>query len=279
MEVQDASGQPAVLVRCRGCGLVQAAALPAPEELFAYYARYSYEGAAAWEVSAATDASLAALVRRLERYRREGRVLDVGCGAGAILRAFRRAGWSAEGTELSPVAAERLRKEGFVVHVGTLDSLGGLGVYDVAVLSETLEHVRDPRGLLAAVPRLLRPGGALYLTTPHVDSLSRRLLGAGWRPIAVPEHLFYFNRRSLRRLLESVGLRPVEVWTDGINPFEILARGRRAPGGAGAAGQRADALREAAVRSRGVALAKSSVNTLLRVFALGDTLKAIAERG
>ena len=198
LEIQDGFGRPASLVRCRSCGLVQVAALPTPEELDAYYANYSYDDPAAWEVSSATAASLAALVRRLEPYRGQGRLLDVGCGAGAILRAFAGAGWSCQGTELSGVAADRLRAGGLVIHVGTLESLRAeLGTYDVVVLSETIEHVRDPRGLLAGVPRLLRPGGALYLTTPHIDSLSRRVLGAAWRPIEVPEHLFYFNRRSM----------------------------------------------------------------------------------
>jgi len=278
LEIQDGFGRPASLVRCRSCGLVQVAALPTPEELDAYYANYSYDDPAAWEVSSATAASLAALVRRLEPYRGQGRLLDVGCGAGAILRAFAGAGWSCQGTELSGVAADRLRAGGLVIHVGTLESLRAeLGTYDVVVLSETIEHVRDPRGLLAGVPRLLRPGGALYLTTPHIDSLSRRVLGAAWRPIEVPEHLFYFNRRSMARLLGAVGLRPVEVWTDGLNPVELLRRFRAGEKGGGAATvQRTDALREAAVRSRWLSVAKASVNAGLRLLGLGDTLKAVA---
>jgi 2-polyprenyl-3-methyl-5-hydroxy-6-metoxy-1,4-benzoquinol methylase len=274
MDLTDAAGHPASLLRCRSCRLVQVASLPTEAELGAHYSRYSYDSPAAWEVSPATTVSLNQLARRLAPYRRSGRLLDVGCGAGAVMRALRGQGWQCEGTDLSDLAARRLREEGFVVHVGTMEDLaGGLGVYDVVVMTETIEHVREPRLLMEATVRVIRPGGGLYLTTPHIDSLSRRLLGSRWRPIEVPEHLFYFNPRSMRRLLRAVGLRPAAIWTDGINPFEILGSFRPSS----TAQSQTESLREAAVRSRSLSLAKASVNAGLRVLALGDTLKAIAE--
>ncbi len=274
MELVDASGRPARLLRCRRCHLVQVAALPSDAELIAHYSHYSYDAAAAWEVSTATTLSLQRLAERLAPYRANGRLLDVGCGAGAVLRALSGNGWKCEGTEMSDVAARRLREEGFIIHVGTMEALaGGLGSYDVVVMSETIEHVRDPRRLMEATARVIRPGGAIYLTTPHIDSLSRRLLGARWRPIEVPEHLFYFNTRSMKRLLRAVGLRPTEIWTDGINPFEAFAS---VPHGA-TTQARTETLRQAAAHSRSLALAKASVNAALRVLRLGDTLKAVAE--
>jgi 2-polyprenyl-3-methyl-5-hydroxy-6-metoxy-1,4-benzoquinol methylase len=278
LRLTDSAGHPAVLLRCRRCHLVQVETLPSEADLAAHYSHYSYDAAAAWEVSSATAASLRALSGRLQPYRTSGRLLDVGCGAGAVMRALGASGWNCEGLEVSDVAVRRLREEGYRVHIGTLETLAAdLGLFDVVVISETIEHVRDPRGLLAAAARVIRPGGALYLTTPHVDSLSRRLLGARWRPIDIPEHLFYFERRSMKRLLQTAGLRPVEVWTDGINPFEILGALRR-PAAAGATAQsQTDSLREAALHSPALSLAKASVNAALRMLRLGDTLKVIAE--
>ena len=192
MDLTDAAGQPARLLRCRSCRLVQVASLPTEADLGAHYSHYSYDSPSAWEVSRATTVSLNQLAQRLAPYRRRGRLLDVGCGAGAVMRALRDHGWQCEGMEMSDLAARRLREEGFIVHVGTMEALaGGLGAYDVVVMTETIEHVREPRLLMEATVRVIRPGGALYLTTPHVDSLSRRLLGARWRPIEVPEHDAY----------------------------------------------------------------------------------------
>jgi 2-polyprenyl-3-methyl-5-hydroxy-6-metoxy-1,4-benzoquinol methylase len=278
MELTDAAGRPAELLRCRRCRLVQVAALPSDAEITAHYARYSYDQAGAWEVPAATAASLHRLSRRLERYRSTGRVLDVGCGAGAVMRLLNHANWTCEGLEVSDLAAARLRREGFVVHVGTMEALAPqLGHYDLVIMSETIEHVRSPRLVMQSAAGVIRPGGALYLTTPHVDSLSRRILGARWRPIEVPEHLFYFETRSMRRLLRSAGLTPMRIWTDGFNPFEVMGSLRPRSTAGSTTQARTEALRDAAVRSRPLSFAKGAVNAVLRTFGLGDTLKAIAE--
>jgi len=280
-ELTDASARPVRLSRCRGCGLVQAEPRPSDEELRAYYARYCYDADAAWEASAATQASLDRLASLLAPFRRTGFALDVGAGAGDILRTLRRHGWNAEGSELSTTAAERLAREGFAVHAGAIQSVPlPRGRYDVVILSEVIEHLPAPREALAAAAAALRPGGAVYLTTPNFGSLSRRVLGTRWRPIEVPEHLFYFDGASLRRLLVALRLRPLRIWTDGLNPYALWGglRGGRDPEVLREGVQQAEALRARAVRSpfwRGV---KASASAGLRVLRLGDTLKALAER-
>jgi hypothetical protein len=143
-----------------------------------------------------------------------------------------------------------------------------------------IEHLRDPRAAAANIASALRRGGVLYLTTPNYGSLSRLLLAGKWRVISVPEHLFYFSRRSLAPLLRSVGLRPLKLWTEGVNPYELLAP-FRGPGGTGArpveaAKDGGEALRLLALRRPGVGALKSLVNFGLRASGLGDTLKCLA---
>lgn len=282
LDLRDADGNPARLVRCQVCDLVQMERPPRAEELRGYYARYCYESEESWQSSAATDASIASVADRLGPYRRHGRLLDVGSGAGAYLKIMAARGWDVHGTELSDVAAARLRAAGFAIHVGDLETLGlPAGHYDVVIMSELLEHVLAPRRLLETVFGLVRPGGALYLTTPNFGSLSRRLLGKEWRGIGVPEHLSYFERGSLSRLLAACAYRVRELWTDGINPYELWSARRNGAGAdhADAAARAAtERLRLAAVQSPGVRIAKSAVNLALRTLGLGDTLKALAER-
>lgn len=280
LAAEKRKGRPFQLVRCRSCGLVQAADRPDPEALRAYYAGYSYEQEAAWAVTPATEAALDRLATRLAPYRVSGAALDVGCGAGVVLRAFHRHGWAIEGSELSTLAAERLRKEGLRIHVGDLDSLGlKEGTFDVIIMSEILEHLLEPRRVLEEAHRLLRSRGALYLTTPNVDSLSRHLLGAVWRVIEVPEHLFYFDHHSLRQLLTAVGFTPEKVWSEGVNPFELWSGLRPARNSAAAqTATRTEGLRSLTLRSRTMAGAKVLVNAGLRVSGLGDTLKALATK-
>jgi hypothetical protein len=60
---------------------------------------------------------------------------------------------------------------------------------------------------------LLRPGGALVLGTPDGGSAWRRLLGSRWPSYKVPEHVAFYDRRTLSRLFTDAGLRDVR-------PFE-----------------------------------------------------------
>lgn len=283
LDVRDHEDRPTWLGRCPACGLVQASERPSNQELERYYSRYSYERDSAWTVSEATLASLARVASLLRPYRQTNRCLDVGCGAGAFLTALSRDGWTAEGTELSGVAADRLEGMGFRIHRGAIEELDlPKQSYDVAVLSEVLEHLRDPRAALENTARSLRRGGVAYLTTPNYGALSRRVLQDRWRIVGVPEHLYYFSPRSLSALLQSVGLRPLRVWTEGLNPFELLAgwrdRTRPARTLVEEAQSQGEALRLAAVRRPWLSALKAVVNLGLRATRLGDTLKCIAAR-
>jgi SAM-dependent methyltransferase len=78
--------------------------------------------------------------------------------------------------------------------------------FDIVTLWDVLEHVVDPQVVLEKARRVLRPGGLLALNTPNIDSSIAHLLGSRW-PLLLPEHLYYFSRRSLRLLLQRCGFR------------------------------------------------------------------------
>lgn len=284
LDVRDHEDRPTWLGRCPACGLVQASERPSNDELERYYSRYCYARDSAWIVPEATLASLARVASLLRPYRQTNRCLDVGCGAGAFLTALSRDGWAAEGTELSGVAADRLEGMGFRIHRGAIEDIDlPKESYDAAILSEVLEHLRDPRAAIANTARALRQGGIAYITTPNYGALSRRVLQDRWRIIGVPEHLYYFSPRSLAALLQSVGLRPLRVWSEGLNPYELLAgwRDRTRPARARVeeAQAQGEALRLAAVRRPWLGTLKAAVNLGLRATRLGDTLKCIAAKG
>ena len=74
----------------------------------------------------------------------------------------------------------------------------GEGEFDLVLCAETLEHVRDVQLLLSEARRVLRPGGALALTTPASRVLMRP-------PDPLSPHLRFMTRRSLARLLDELG--------------------------------------------------------------------------
>jgi 2-polyprenyl-3-methyl-5-hydroxy-6-metoxy-1,4-benzoquinol methylase len=134
-----------------------------------------------------------------------GALFDVGCGFGYFLEVAELAGWTVSGSDVSPAAVRAAGARMNSVVCAPMEAL--TGSYDVVTAWDVLEHVQDPLVGLRRVRDALNPGGVLALTTPDTDSWDARLLGGRWYGYTkIPEHLFYFNRRSIRQLLELAGL-------------------------------------------------------------------------
>lgn len=267
--------------RCRACGTLYVAELPGAGELEDYDGYYGAENLAVPEF---INKRLDEIIAGFEPYRRNGLLLDVGCGAGTFMQAARRAGWDAVGVEVSATAAEHNRAEGFEVFNGELaDARYPEGRFDVVVLSEVLEHVAEPGGMLREVLRVMRPGGLLWATTPNGQGFSARALGLRWSAVSPPEHLHLFSRGAVESLLGAVGFVRARVVTEGFNPFEIAGalRGRPAPSVHAASNERVQSGYElnAFLTEGGARRAvKGFANGVLRLCRLGDSLKIRAEK-
>jgi SAM-dependent methyltransferase len=146
---------------------------------------------------------------RISRPRPGARLLDVGAAFGFALLEARDAGWEATGLEISRAAAARAghAAPGRVVVADAQRAPFASESFDAVTLWDVLEHLSDPHAAVAEIARLLRPGGVLVLTTGDVGSLVARLSGVRWHLYTIPEHLFFYSRRSLRLLLEAHGFR------------------------------------------------------------------------
>ena len=138
-----------------------------------------------------------------------GRVLDVGCGRGLLLREFQRCGWEVQGTEVSHQAANYAREVlGLKVATGDLPNLNlPPNHFDAVTLWHVLEHLPDPRLWLAEVNRILKPGGALFIGVPNFGGWEARLCRDKWFHLDVPRHLTHFTRNSLTVALQDSGFR------------------------------------------------------------------------
>ena len=101
------------------------------------------------------------------------RVFDAGCGNGALLRKLQLSGYEVAGCDASDSGVAQARRLcGEPVRVERLsvyeDLSGTFGSdWDVVVSTEVIEHLYSPRDFIRQVHALLRPGGALVLSTPH----------------------------------------------------------------------------------------------------------------
>ena len=138
------------------------------------------------------------------RWRKEGKLLDFGCGHGSFLEKA-AASFDVMGVEISPRLAEMARKrmpttkilEGPVTEV----SLPAMA-FDVVTQFGYLEHEWQPLAALRAAHRALRPGGVTVLNVPNYASWNRRIMGTNWCGYHLPDHCNYFTPGTLRTMLE-----------------------------------------------------------------------------
>jgi SAM-dependent methyltransferase len=127
-----------------------------------------------------------------------GRLLEVGCGSGAMLKSMEGLGWRVEGVDFDPLAVDEAGKKSLLVHVGTLKAQEfSENSFDAIVMSHVIEHVHDPIDLLRGCHRILKPGGFLVVITPNAASWGHRIYGADWRGLEPPRHLHIFTLPSL----------------------------------------------------------------------------------
>ncbi|WP_156839688.1 class I SAM-dependent methyltransferase [Novosphingobium aquimarinum] len=267
------------LVRCRSCDFTFSLLDPTPEDYARVYARYDY----AAEDAARTPLSIEnerAVVERLTRFRQTGRVLDIAAGAGRFLEHFRTAGFSCHATEFSPEMCAYLEAKGFKTYAGGLSPDGAPeNAFDVIVFTEVIEHTNRTREALNTIHRLLRPGGAVYITTPNFDSLERRIIGPSWGMLMWPEHITYWTPDTLDKGLRSAGFRQDSLITRNISPFRVvqaLKKGRFGKALGNVSEQAVSDKAQATVAShRGLAFAKRAVNGGLRLTGLGSGIEAV----
>jgi ubiquinone/menaquinone biosynthesis C-methylase UbiE len=171
--------------------------------------------------------------RRLNLIRRyaplDGKwVLDIGCGLGAYVNAFRRFTPHTFGMDVdAPRVVEGRRRGVDHLLLGAAEELPFAdSSFDVIVLNEVIEHVRDDRATLREACRVLRPGGSIVIYAPnrlypmetHGVYLGKRYVFGNiplvnWLPDVLRRRLVPHARaylgRDMRRLIRGLPVQPV----------------------------------------------------------------------
>jgi 2-polyprenyl-3-methyl-5-hydroxy-6-metoxy-1,4-benzoquinol methylase len=170
-------------------------------------------------------------------------VLDVGCGEGFFAAQLSRNGNRVVGID---ALARPQHADAFTQYVqadldrGMHDALPALRGqrFDVILLQDVLEHLRNPSAVLEACRNLVKPNGRVVVSVPNVANVTVRasLLAGRFeytpRGILDRTHVRFFTRKSARRLLDENGydvldekatVMPVELAL-GLNPKGRLMR-------------------------------------------------------
>jgi 2-polyprenyl-3-methyl-5-hydroxy-6-metoxy-1,4-benzoquinol methylase len=144
-------------------------------------------------------------------------ILQLGCGAGGTGRAMLAAGKAGRyvGMELSEAAAAAAAEHLGQVLIGDVEGmdLAALeGQFDAFIISEVLEHLRNPWTTLQRLVACLKPGGLIFASSPNIshwmvirDLLAGRFDYAG-TGVMDEAHLRWFTPTSYRQMFERAGV-------------------------------------------------------------------------
>jgi len=157
----------------------------------------------------------------IEKYRQTNNILDIGAGRGHFMKDAQERGWNVFGTEFSESAYNIGKKSGLNLYLGDISEINfSNGMFDAVTLWEVLEHCYCPSENLKVINKILRMGGAVFITTPNYNSLTRRIVGKHWC-VFQREHLSIFKTFGLKYILNKYYFHPARVVTENISLGEI----------------------------------------------------------
>lgn len=142
----------------------------------------------------------------IEKFKKNGRLLEIGCATGVLLESARERGWEVYGVEcfvdFAQIAKKKVRGKIFqgMFEKAQFEN----GFFEVVILYDSIEHFVDPLKIIQKVFRILKKGGLIVVATPNLLSLSARLMGKEWTHFKA-EHLFYFSPASIKKILRDNG--------------------------------------------------------------------------
>ncbi|EPG73423.1 methionine biosynthesis protein MetW-like protein [Leptospira fainei serovar Hurstbridge str. BUT 6] len=224
-------GETFKIVKCSQCGLVQVNPQPSPAEVAKYYEdtyftkrtdrgydNY-YSETTRREISRVYGLNLEDLgfFTWENKLPANKSALDVGCAAGYFLDYLRDRDWNVKGLDIAP-GPVAFAQETLKLDVEQKDFLNwdanGSQQFDLVTLWASLEHLHRPKETLEKIMIHLKPGGRMILSTCR-HGLLANILGAKWRYLNVPEHLYYYSLPGIRRLCLDLGYLPLSHITYG----------------------------------------------------------------
>jgi SAM-dependent methyltransferase len=192
---------------CERCGSTSVHVTPSAAELAAFYANYNehYTGGGASE-GRNLERYARRYLRIVQRWRRSGRLIDIGSSNNPFPNHAARAGFETSMMDFSRPAQLDHRVHFIEGHMNDERALdAGRASFDIVTSWAVMEHVPDPRRSARVLAALCKPGGLIVLSTPEAGTvLTRHALGRSpW--FYPPEHLNLISPRAFELMFEPLG--------------------------------------------------------------------------
>jgi SAM-dependent methyltransferase len=150
----------------------------------------------------------------ISKYTKPGKVLDVGCAAGFILKAFEEAGWECYGIEPNDTMAsygrENLKLD---IRTGGMETFNPDQKFDLINLIEVIGSLYDLDQAMQNVSNLCKQGGLALVESWDMKSLTAKFYGKNWHEYCPPSVVHWYSDDTLKQLFKQYG-------------FELIAKGR-----------------------------------------------------
>lgn len=201
------------LVQCNHCGLIYVNPRPSKEEINMFYPEHYFNSVLS-PVTRVINIFFKYRSNRMQSvkiFKKQGRLLDLGCGGGDFLSEMKKSGFEVYGIDSSSHACKLAQEKiGENVLNSTLEEYHFPDNYfDVVTLWHVYEHLPNPNKVLEEIYRILKKDGILILEIPNINSLSFKLFRKYCFHLEIPRHLYHWSSKTIKEILNR-------------NKFEVL---------------------------------------------------------
>ena len=157
-------------------------------------------------------------VKIIRVYQPNGKLLDVGCGAGWFL-SYAEKHYDTYGVDASEYAIEeaKAKTHNTKLTVGDAYSFDSNGIcFDVVTCFDLLEHLRNPVLPIAEFYRVLKDDGVLVVRVPNVESAGLKLKGDKWFGAMDKTHISLFGNKTWIKMIRHKGFTIESIFYDGL---------------------------------------------------------------
>lgn len=204
----DGNGKLYDLYLCESCKIGVTVPMPSQTDLSTLYSAEEYRSEDGKRFNSFMECiifiSRLQRKRRIKKYIKNGRILDIGCGRGLFLNIMKNDGWNVTGVEFNKEIASNISGVYGINMISGEPAEWGFsdGSFDVITMSHVLEHLTNPLEIILECKRLLKKGGLFINAAPNIDSLQAYIGKKNWFHLDIPYHIYHFSETGLIRLLE-----------------------------------------------------------------------------
>ncbi len=223
------------IAKCKNCGMHITLNPPSDKDLPRYYEAEEYvshsdtqKGIINWAYHRVRNLMLSKKARWIIQNVgiNRGRLLDIGAGTGYFAHTMKSRTWDVSAVEQSDVARQYSIDKFGLTAFDSIDNCieaekNKNNKIDVITLWHVLEHLPDPNLAIQQFHSLLTHDGLLVVAVPNCDSYDAKKYQHNWAAYDVPRHLWHFQFKQLKSLIENNGFRLVNLKTMPFDAFYI----------------------------------------------------------